>query len=162
MILRNLESLYDRHAEAVFAFALRLTRDRYAAEDLTQTVFCNLAKKQRFTIWNARSFLLRCLYRAYVDSVRRSSVRAAALDRYATEPFVAPDADESSDPEKVSMLLESLATLPEDQRVIVHLKVWEKKTFAEMAGILGISPNTAASRYRYGLDKLKTTMRLEK
>jgi RNA polymerase sigma-70 factor, ECF subfamily len=37
----------------------------------------------------------------------------------------------------------------------VYLKVWQEMTFAEVAGLLAISPNTAASAYRYGLAKLK-------
>jgi RNA polymerase sigma-70 factor (ECF subfamily) len=41
----------------------------------------------------------------------------------------------------------------------VHLKLWEEMTFAQIAEALEISPNTAASRYRYGLDKLQTLLR---
>ena len=47
----------------------------------------------------------------------------------------------------------------EDQRAIVHLKLWERQTFDQIAATLGISPNTAASRYRYGLDKLRDRLR---
>jgi RNA polymerase sigma-70 factor (ECF subfamily) len=45
----------------------------------------------------------------------------------------------------------------------VHLKLWEGLTFEAAAAILGVSINTAASRYRYALDKLRTRLRpLEK
>ena len=53
----------------------------------------------------------------------------------------------------------ALAELPPDQRVIVHLKLWEGLTFDAIAETLEISPNTAASRYRYGLDKLRDRLR---
>jgi RNA polymerase sigma-70 factor (ECF subfamily) len=43
--------------------------------------------------------------------------------------------------------------------VVVHLKLWEHQTFEEIAQILDIPPNTAASRYRYGLDKLRLRLR---
>jgi len=49
--------------------------------------------------------------------------------------------------------------LPEDQRAVVHLKLWENLTFEQIATTLEISPNTAASRYRYGLDKLRALLR---
>jgi len=49
---------------------------------------------------------------------------------------------------------------PPDQRAVVHLKLWQALTFEEIAGILDISPNTAASRYRYGVDKLRDRLRL--
>ena len=54
---------------------------------------------------------------------------------------------------------QALAELPADQRAVVHLKLWAGLTFDEIAGTLGIPPNTAASRYRYGIDKLRTRLR---
>jgi RNA polymerase sigma-70 factor (ECF subfamily) len=53
----------------------------------------------------------------------------------------------------------ALGELPEEQRAVVHLKLWEGLTFEAIAGALDISPNTAASRYRYGLDKLRYRLR---
>ena len=52
-------------------------------------------------------------------------------------------------------LQSALAELPEEQREIVILRVWGQLTFEEAAAALDISPNTAASRYRYALAKLK-------
>ena len=49
----------------------------------------------------------------------------------------------------------ALGELPADQRAVVHLKLWEGLTFDQIAEALELSPNTAASRYRYGLDKLR-------
>ena len=54
-----------------------------------------------------------------------------------------------------TQLEESLSKLPTDQRLVVEMKLWDGLTFAEVAEVLGISPNTAASRYRYGSDKLR-------
>jgi RNA polymerase sigma-70 factor (ECF subfamily) len=42
---------------------------------------------------------------------------------------------------------------------VVHLKLWEGLTFEAIARLLDIPPNTAASRYRYGIDKLRTRLR---
>jgi RNA polymerase sigma-70 factor (ECF subfamily) len=41
----------------------------------------------------------------------------------------------------------------------LHLKLWEELTFEEIAAALEIPPNTAASRYRYGIDKLRDRLR---
>ena len=49
--------------------------------------------------------------------------------------------------------------LPPEQRAVAHLKLWEGATFEEIAESLEISVNTAASRYRYALDKLRTRLR---
>ena len=160
MDLRELESLYDEFAPAAYAFGLQLTRDSDAAQDLVQDVFLRLAGRPRFTILNPRSFVLRSVYRAHVDSVRRDTVRRKMLENFASEAEIV-FRHELEDDEKISELLELLAALPEEQRVVVHLKTWEQRTFREIAGILGISANTAASRYRYALDKLRHAMRLE-
>lgn len=52
-----------------------------------------------------------------------------------------------------------LADLPVEQREVIVLKIWQRRTFEEIGELLDISPNTAAGRYRYGLQKLK--LRLE-
>ena len=54
--------------------------------------------------------------------------------------------------------MKCLAELPVDQREVIVLKIWHRYTFEEIGGLLEISPNTAAGRYRYGLQKLKFCM----
>ena len=57
---------------------------------------------------------------------------------------------------ETAMALQSaLKSLPDEQREVVVLKIWGQLTFEEAAAVIGISPNTAASRYRYGIEKLK-------
>ena len=157
---QQLESLYDEFAPAVHAFALQLSRNAEMSKDLLQNVFTRLVRRPRFTIFNPRSYLLRCTYRAYVDLVRSEASRQRALDAFAREPLAGFRA-EPEDDEQITALLERLALLPEDQRAVVHLKIWEQRTFRQVAGILGISANTAASRFRYALDKLRGATRLE-
>ena len=53
----------------------------------------------------------------------------------------------------------ALAELPAEQRAVVHLKLWEGLTFEQIADALDIPLNTAASRYRYGLNKLRERLR---
>lgn len=56
----------------------------------------------------------------------------------------------------VAIAIESaLRALPEEQREVIVLHLWGGLSFSEAAGALGVSPNTAASRYRYGLAKLR-------
>ena len=54
-----------------------------------------------------------------------------------------------------------LAALPQDQREVIVLKIWHKHTFEEIGELLDISPNTAAGRYRYGLQKLRMFLKGE-
>jgi len=55
--------------------------------------------------------------------------------------------------------MRALATLPQDQREAIVLKIWHEHTFDEIGELLGISPNTAAGRYRYGLQKLRAQLK---
>lgn len=48
-----------------------------------------------------------------------------------------------------------VASLPEDQREVIILKIWGDMTFEQIAAALGIPMNTAASRYRYALSNLR-------
>ena len=68
----------------------------------------------------------------------------------------------AADPDEAAFraeLSDALAELPPDQRAVVHLKLWEGLTFEAIAETLDLPPNTAASRYRYGLDKLRERLR---
>jgi len=159
---RQLKYLYDDFSKAVYAFALQLTHSKETAKDLLQDVFCRIAQRPRFTILNPRSFLLRCTYHAYVDLVRRESSREKTLDQFALEPEAVFYADTQIDQQEIlSSLLAAIALLPEEQRAVLHLKIWEGRTFREIASILGIPANTAASRYRYAIDKMRGDLRLE-
>jgi len=67
-----------------------------------------------------------------------------------------------ADPDEAAFRQEAaqaLGELPPEQRAVVHLKLWEGLTFEEIARVLDLSPNTAASRYRYGIDKLRARLR---
>ena len=52
-----------------------------------------------------------------------------------------------------------LTTLPVEQREVIVLKIWHEYTFEEIGTLLGVSPNTAAGRYRYGLQKLRASLK---
>jgi RNA polymerase sigma-70 factor (ECF subfamily) len=54
--------------------------------------------------------------------------------------------------------MEQLAALPPEQREVIVLKIWNRCTFEEIGALLDISPNTAAGRYRYGLQKMKSRL----
>ena len=157
----DLHQLYDDHAPALFAFLLNFTRREADARDVLQELFLKLtANSARLAgVVKMRAFLLRLAHRQAIDAHRRRSTHDAAIERAAAEPVIfAPGAD----PDEASFraaLTEALAELPAEQRAVVHLKLWEQMTFAEIATALDIPANTAASRYRYGLDKLQALLR---
>ena len=55
----------------------------------------------------------------------------------------------------LALLLRNADELPAEQKEVIFLKVFDGLTFKEIGSVCGISANTAASRYRYGLEKLR-------
>jgi RNA polymerase sigma-70 factor (ECF subfamily) len=158
----TLAQIYDAEAAAVFGFALNLTRDRDAAREILQEIFVRVARllhAERKADWS-RSLLLAMTHRLVIDRYRRAETRLRAIERFSAEPshpFAA-----SGDPDEESFraaLAEAMAELPDEQRAVAHLRLWEGLTFAEIGEVLAISANTAASRYRYALDKLQGSLR---
>jgi RNA polymerase sigma-70 factor (ECF subfamily) len=158
-----LEGIYRDHAPALFRFLLRLTSSETETRDLLQEIFVRLAKSPRMLdgVAAPRSYLFRLAHRLAIDRFRRDQARQLYNDRayQEREPHAAPEPFTEDTAWLQKTLSASLVALPPEQKAVVILKVWEEMTFAEIAGVLDISANTAASRYRYALDKLRDELR---
>jgi len=158
----ELERLYDGHAQALFAFLLNLTRDEADTRDLLQDIFIKLARTPDLLagVRDERAFLIRLAHNAAIDLIRRRGTRERTRENYAAETLFlfAPAKDPDAETFRAE-LSRALAGLPPEQRAVVHLKLWEGLTFEQIADALEIPLNTAASRYRYGLDKLRERLR---
>jgi RNA polymerase sigma-70 factor (ECF subfamily) len=158
----DLERLYDAHSQALFAYIITLTRDPEDTREVLQEVFTKLASHPGAVAAarDERAFLIRLAHNAAVDMMRRRGARGKYRDQFGLEqasPFASsPDPDEAAFRQELSA---ALAKLPADQRAVIHLKLWEGLTFEQIAETLDIPANTAASRYRYGLDKLRDLLR---
>lgn len=157
-----LAALYDEHAPALFGFLLNFTRQESDARDALQEVFIKLVRSPGLMdgVRDPRAFLLRLAHNVAIDQGRRRQTR----DRYhaesgldAVELFApVPDPDRQAFQAALGV---ALSELPAEQRAVVHLKLWEGLTFDRIAEVLEIPLNTAASRYRYGVDKLRAQLR---
>src|SRR5882724_487179 len=158
----DLARLYDEHAQALFAFLLNLTRNEADTRDLLQELFVKVAQQPGLLtgVREERAFLLRLVHNAAIDLMRRRGARQRNYEQLASEsasvfaPTTSPDEQAFR-----QALSEALGELPAEQRAVVHLKLWEGLTFEAIARTLNLPPNTAASRYRYGLDKLRQRLR---
>jgi RNA polymerase sigma-70 factor (ECF subfamily) len=144
-----LGELYDRYSGLLYQFALALVRSRDGAEEVVQDSFLGLLKSrsQLASIRDIRSYLLRIVRNEVSHRWRRHETDASALE--------VVEAREGLSTKEVLEVNEALARLPEEQLTVVVLKVWQGMTFAEVAEALDIPANTAASRYRYALEKLR-------
>jgi RNA polymerase sigma-70 factor, ECF subfamily len=143
------EALYHELGPALLAYGRSLLRDRALAEDAVHQVFLNLMSDRTTLPDEPRPYLFRAVRNASLNRLR--IVRRETAEAHAESVFVAPDGLEALVPDLES----ALAELPDEQREVVVLRVWGGLTIEAAAHVAGVSPNTAASRYRYGLSKLR-------
>lgn len=152
-------ALYDRLALRLLGAARTMTGSSADAEDLVQDLFVDLARGR------GRLAAVADL-EAYVFTMLRNAVRRrgrrAALDRRTRQAVAAERRETGATAAAAELpddtLVAAVAALPEAQREVVALKIDAGLTFAEIAAVTGTSLNTAASRYRYALDKLRTAL----
>ena len=147
------QRLYETKAAELVLYGRALGLSHAEAEDVLQETFIALMQQSQPPVklehYCVRSFRNRAL------NYRRSLWRRLTRELESTRWFER-SADESP-AEREAM--RHLAELPMEQREVIVLKIWHRRTFEEIGEVLDISPNTAAGRYRYGLQKLK--IRLE-
>ena len=147
---------FSELAPGLVLFARQFVRTAADAEDIVQEAFVRFWRKQH-SIEN-RGLLFATVRSISLDLLRRDSRRArreanAVAD---SEQSVAPQFE--TDNETQQALALALDLLPAEQREVLVMKIWNELTFAEIATALGISQNTAASRYRYALGALKKNL----
>jgi RNA polymerase sigma-70 factor, ECF subfamily len=146
------EEIYDAKAAELILYGRALGLGHGEAEDVLQETFIALlpmdfspAKPEHYLV---RSFRNRAL------NYRRTLWRRLTREWESLRWFEKEPAETAA--ERAAM--RSLAELPADQREVIVLKIWHDYTFEEIGGLLEISQNTAAGRYRYGLQKLKSKL----
>ncbi len=122
------------------------------AEDVLQETFLALMQMD-FAPAKAEHYCVRS-FRNHALNHRRSLWRRLTRDWESVRWFER-SADETAS-ERAAM--KCLAELPPEQREAIVLKLWHGCTFEEIGGLMEISANTAAGRYRYGLQKIKTKL----
>ena len=162
MLERNdpaaVEMMWDRYASDLFAYLQAVLCSRHDAEDVLQTVFVRIVQK-RHRLAKARH-LDAYVYRiarneAFRFIGRRKKDRTIkALDE---SWLIVPDGHKELD-DLAEQLQVTLALLPQQQREVIVMKIYTQKTFLEISRFLGLSQNTVASRYRYGMEKLRTLL----
>lgn len=138
----ELGALYDAWASRLLAYMMTITRDRNRAEDALHNLFVKLASG-RPDLRDPAVYLF--------SAARHEAIRASK--RRKERPLA--DLDVLAAPSDSAGLREALDKLPSEQLDVVVLHVFEGLTFRETAEVLGIPQDTAASRYRYALEKLK-------
>jgi RNA polymerase sigma-70 factor (ECF subfamily) len=143
------EAFYEAKAAALVLYGRALGLSHGEAEDVVQETFLALMQREELPRepehYCLRTFRNRALN--YKRSLWRRLTRELESQRWFEKT------EDENPAERAAM--QQLAALPPDQREVIVLKIWNDCTFEEIGALLDISPNTAAGRYRYGLQKMK-------
>jgi RNA polymerase sigma-70 factor (ECF subfamily) len=147
--------LYGAKAAGLILYGRALGLSHGEAEDVLQETFIALLKKDEEPE-KPEHYCIRS-YRNRALNHRRSLWRRLTRELESRRWFERAETETAQ--ERAAM--KSLAGLPPEQREVIVLKIWHEHTFEEIGQLLEISPNTAAGRYRYGLQKLRASLKGE-
>jgi len=159
---RAFEALYDRFAARLYRVALAMLGRSEDAEDTVQEVFIAVVRSRHglTEVRDLEAYLFTALRRAAARCAARRSRQPVASDAVADQAVAKGDRPGSSNPQD-QWLEQALRALPREQREVIALKIDGELTFGQIAQATGVSINTAASRYRYALEKLRRVMKEE-
>lgn len=156
------ETLYRRHNDALYRYVLRLCYNRAAAEDIFQDVWGKIinARASYRPTAKFRTFLFRVAHNCFIDHLRRHRRHEPGSD-------VDPDsrASEGASPEDETeralarrRLDAALEDIPLEQRDAFLLHEEAHLSIEQIAEVTGVNRETAKSRLRYAVNKLRAAM----
>jgi len=156
----NWQAWLDQHGKGLLLLARQFLATPAEAEDAVQSGFIRFWPS-RHTARDPAAYLYACVRSAALDQLRANRRHRDHRNSHpAAESAPLLNAPVELD-ERRRTIEESLTHLPPDQREVLVLKIWADLTFSQIAQALNISPNTAASRYRYALQAIESLLTKE-
>lgn len=166
-----LTRIYEKYKADLLLLAMGLLNDKTAAEDVVHDVFLSFVRGlDRFRLTGSlKGFLLTCTanHARNWNKAQRVRMRPVGDDGGHGPPYMG-DRSVAEEPldtlvcnEQLGLLSGALAELPFEQREVILLYQHGQMTFQAIAKAMQVSTNTAKSRYRYGMDKLRVTLNRE-
>jgi RNA polymerase sigma-70 factor (ECF subfamily) len=149
----DVRRLYDGHGPALVAYACSFVADAAAAEDVVHQLFLRLLRGDTVVPDVPVAYLYRAVRNAALNA-RRNGLRNISVETLGT-----CFEHRGGNREAALALQSALEALPEEQREVVVMRIWSGLTLEEVAVATGVSLNTAASRYRYAIEKLREQLK---
>ncbi len=164
---RAFETLYTRHKGALYRYLLRRCGQAAVAEELYQEVWMKLIRaRQRYTVRaKFTTYLYQLAHNLCIDYYRRQAVTfvnnqhgGIIIDEIEDVQSQQPDKQLEVQQQK-NELMQLIATLPHEQREVFLLREEVGLSLEEIADVTGVNPETAKSRLRYAVNKLRAGMK---
>lgn len=157
-----LRRIYEKYKNDLIKVATALLNDKNGIEDVVHDVFASFAQ----TVGNfqlsgsLKGYLSICIANRARDKNRAiQRHRTVSMDKAEPIRSVQNRPDDSAMRDELSRQLDyAMAQLPYEQREIIILHLQSRMRFRQIAKSKGVSVNTVLSRYRYGLDKLRSIL----
>jgi RNA polymerase sigma-70 factor, ECF subfamily len=148
---------FEAHGAALLLFARQFVARVADAEDIVQEAFVRYWRS-RGQVEEPAPYMFACVRHCALDW-QRGKRRQLRREELAARPESAPLFAHAAEQDERRQAIEiALRELPEEQAAVLVMKIWGGLTFAQIAAALETSPNTAASRYRYALARLRESL----
>jgi len=145
--------LYEAQAVSLILYGRALGLSHSEAEDVLHETFVGLLARteppEEPSFYCLRAFRNRAMN--HHRGLWRRLKRELESRRW-FEPVAPPNPSEAA-------AMRCLEGLPSEQREVIVLKIWHQHTFEQIGRLLDVSPHTAAGRYRYGLEKIRKSLK---
>jgi RNA polymerase sigma-70 factor (ECF subfamily) len=153
------EQWLAQQVPALLLYARQQTRCEADAHDVLQEAAIECWRRQAPGRSPQLALVFATIRRRAID-LARTNQRRANRESVALDDPSPPWFDSTvEDRERSRVLQHAMSSLPDIYREVITLKVWGGLTFAEIAEALQVPANTAASRYRYGLEQLRKAVK---
>lgn len=156
-----LDLIWDQYAERLHAFLVGFLKSSHDAEDVLQDVLVKIAaqRSRLLEVENLQAYFYSMARNEALTLIKKRTRRHQPI--HPDDLWITPVDGSPVSKDSAQEVRNTLEALPEQQRTVLVLKIYEDMTFQEIADALGISLNTAASRYRYAMDKLRGLLKKE-
>lgn len=162
---KSLEMLIARHKQRIYSFIYSKVYDRDISEDVFQDTFIKVIRTLKRGKYNEEGkflpWVMRIAHNLVIDHFRRNN-RMPKFDNTGEFSIFSVLSDSSLNAEKqmvrdqvnldVKRIIEEL---PEDQKEVLKMRVYQEMSFKEISERTGVSINTALGRMRYALINLR-------
>ena len=171
--LSDFELLVGRYQDQVYNYVFSMVRDRQLCDDIFQDTFVKIIRVIKAGVYKDEGkfiqFAMRIAHNLVIDHFRKESripvVESSSEDYNYLDnaPITDPSVEQGMIVDQIhSDLHRMIAFLPDEQREVLRMRIFDDMSFKDIADITNVSINTALGRMRYALINLRKMAEVNK